>query len=460
MNVHPNPETAACWALLGAVALGAEARGDGDEFVPHELVVRLELGGDVDEINELLDSEALAGLPDGLTFLLGLPEQADETVFQKIVEALEFVAWAELNPLLRTMDGTTGSFFVSLTGEEYQTQYALDLIAPAPDEGGAAVLVAVLDTGIDAAHEALAGLVAEGGFDFVDMDSVPEDAGNGEDDDGDGEVDELVGHGTHVSGLVALAAPQARIIPLRVLDGDGTGSAFTAAQGVHHALAQGARVINISFGSSASSQVLAEAIAEAQAAGVVVVAAAGNLDQQEPVLYPAAEAGVIAVAGTDAADLKSGFSNYGHHIVLSAPGTQIVSTLPQDQYGAADGTSFAAAFVAAGAAQLLAQDPLSGPAEIAARLGAGADEIDDLNPAHAGLLGAGRLDIAASLDAGPDTPCLPQDLDADGAVGMQDLLLLLGAWGAAPGHAADFDGDGLVGLSDLLSLLAAWGPCS
>jgi subtilisin family serine protease len=446
-------------AIASAAALGASpaAPGGGPEHAAHQLVVRLGSGGSVEQLNELFGTVVLSSIPSEQTFLLGLPEQLDETVLQEIIEAVDFVEWAELNLPIATMDGTTGSFFLSVEPGDYTAQYALDLIDPPVLSGGQAVLVAVLDTGIDGTHEALAGRVADGGFDFVDADADPADTGDGQDDDGDGTADELVGHGTHVAGLVALVAPQASILPVRVLDGDGSGYAFQAAEGIHYAIEAGARVINVSFGSTANPQVLSSAVSRACEAGVLVVAAAGNLDQQEPVLYPAAEPGALAVSATEAADLKSDFSSYGPHVTISAPGTQIASTLPGNLYGTADGTSFAGAFVSAAAALLASQDPVASAALIIDRFCAGAIDLDGLNPEYSGLLGAGRLDIAAAL-AVVGAECAA-DLDADGAVAIADLLALLAAWGPNPGHPADLDADGAVAIADLLALLAAWGPC-
>ncbi len=441
------------------LAAGTVAEGGDGESPSSQLVVNLDAGGDIDAINEAYGTSTLGSIVEELLYLLLVPDNADPELLAQIFEALPIVEWAEPNIPMITMDGTTGSFFVSLNPEQYFDQYALDLVqvsAPVADDD---VSVAVLDTGVDAAHPQLSGLLSPDAFDFVDGDGDPADAGDGQDTDGDGLVDELVGHGTHIAGVVALVAPNAQIMPVRVLNGDGTGYSFRVAEAIYWAVEHGARVINLSMASPVESNVMAVALEHAEQQGVVVVAAAGNLDQLDPVQHPAGHPATIAVAATDPADLKSVFSNYNAAVTISAPGTQIVGTLPDGGYGAADGTSFAAALVTGAAATLKAGSAEASPEAIVEMLTAAADPVDDLNPAYEGLLGAGRLNIAAALTQTPSTPCAAGDLDLDGTVGTLDLLTLLAAWGANPGHPADLDGNGFVDATDFLELLEAWGPC-
>lgn len=439
-------------ATLVAPRAGAQAGGAG--FATDQVVVRLLSGGDIDFINLLFGTIDLATIAGQPIYLLQVPMGDDPEALVSLLESVPEVQWAELNYLLATMDGTTGTFFVSVDQIAYENQYALDQINPA-DVGTPGTTVGVLDTGVDAEHPVLAGRVVSG-FDFVDFDTDPDDAGDGVDDDGDGDIDELVGHGTHIAGVVALVCANADILPVRVLDGDGTGFSFQAAQGIFWAIEQGAGVINLSFVTDSDSNALNDAVAAAEQAGATVVAAAGNLDQSQA-QYPAGNAATISVAATDQCLHKSPFSNYGAHIVISAPGTAIVGTVPGGGFGSANGTSLAAALVSGGAATLRSALPKETAAQVRARLTDWAVALDPYNPQYEGMLGAGRIDIGAALEQASDPGCA--DSDGDGAVGITDLLDLLGAWGENPGHAADSDGDCVVGIADLLALVAQWGPC-
>lgn len=350
------------------------------------------------------------------------------------------------------VDGDTQPFFFYVPSDDLEGQYPDPLMGLGPAQqlaDGAETVVAVLDTGVDADHELLAGRVIAGGYDFTDGDADPDDSGNGFDDNGDGVVDALVGHGTFIAGIIAAVAPEAMILPVRVLGDEGTADAFTVVQGVYHAIDAGADVICLSLGTKTHNRILRDAVDEAYETGIVVVAAAGNEDHEHPVQMPAGQDSVIGVGSTDAGDVKSDFSNYGDAVRLCAPGTGIVSAAAGGGYVQASGTSASAAFVAAAAALVKSTNLDSTPAEIEATLAATAFDLDDLNPDYAGLLGAGRLEVAQALGL------QDADLDLSGSVGVDDMLALLAAWGQT-GSPADLDGSGLVEIQDLLILLASW----
>ena len=153
------------------------------------------------------------------------------------------------------------------------------------------------------------------------------------------------GHGTMTAGLIHLVAPQAKIMPLKSFQANGTGYNSDILRAIYYAVGHGAKVINMSFNYATYSQELANAVNYAATNGVICVAAAGNSGEQVNV-YPAALKGVIDVASTSNNDTPSPFSNYGAPPVwLAAPGEGVMTTYPFGTYAAGWGTSFSAPLV-------------------------------------------------------------------------------------------------------------------
>ena len=349
-----------------------------------------------------------------------------------------------------------------------QQDYFAAIHAPAAWElvtGTPAVTVAVIDSGLALAHPDLAPRLAF---------NPAESPINGSDDDGNGCIDDVVGcsfvsletadpscgyvtppphpfveddegHGSFVSGIAAAAgnngdgvagvAWNVRLLPVKVLDCTATGRIADAAAGIRYAIARGADVINISFGSRSDSDVLRAAVEEAIAAGVVVVASAGN-DGADSVTFPAAYPGVIAVAasgrfgagGIDYAQ-PAEFSNFGGRVDVFAPGRRLLSTVPHalcgrrgwfcedGPYAFATGTSFAAPVVAGAAALLRAQHPGLLPALVRSRLIATAAPLGliDLEAAvsaafySAGLPGTSRAGGGAPAGPSANSGAVPAE---------------------------------------------------
>jgi thermitase len=283
-----------------------------------------------------------------------------------------------------------------------ESQYAapaVDLAAAQATSNGAGVTVAVIDTGVQYAHPALAGALLPG-WDFVSNDPDASETLNGLDDDGDGQIDEGAGHGTHVAGIVHQVAPAAKILPVRALDDDGSGTMWNVTEAMYWAAQHGATIENLSLGTHGSAKPLRVAVTELAAENVLVVAAAGN-DGLDRAMYPAAAPEAIAVGSVGTGDKVSTFSNFGKWLDVVAPGENIHSTyaFPSDSYAMNSGTSMAAPWVAGEAALIASHRPGSSVASITAAVRAGSTNIDHLNPTYAGKLGAGRIDIAASLRA-------------------------------------------------------------
>ncbi len=194
---------------------------------------------------------------------------------------------------------------------------------------GSGIQVAVVDTGIDTEHPDLQDNYL-GGYDFVNDDSDPSDDN---------------GHGTHVAGTIAAVdntvgvigvAPEAGLYALKVLNNRGSGFLSDIAAGIQWAMlgpdgtedtGDEAEVVSLSLGASSGTTTLQTAVDNAYAAGLLVVAAAGNAGSTS-ILYPAKYGSVIAVSATDISDNLASFSNYGNEIEIAAPGVNIYSTMP------------------------------------------------------------------------------------------------------------------------------------
>jgi subtilisin family serine protease len=279
---------------------------------------------------------------------------------------------------------------------------------------GAGVLVAVLDTGLQLDHPDLAANV------WTNPGEIP---ANGRDDDQNGIVDDVHGanmfdmtanvdddngHGTHVAGIIAARhgnavggsglAPDATILPVKVLDAQMAGTTDTLARGIRYAVDEGARILNVSVNSDTATQSVSDAVHYAAQHGAIVVASAGNNDRDIDLLpsYPASlsDPAVISVAADTDQGLLWQLSNTGLLSVdLAAPGEHIASTARGSSYQSRTGTSAAAPFVSASLALLAAARPDLPPAALRSAILTTTRRTSLLSS----LLGNGRLDVAAAM---------------------------------------------------------------
>ncbi len=291
--------------------------------------------------------------------------------------------------------------------------------------GTTGLVVAAVDSGLYLGHPDLASKV------WTNAGEIP---GNGIDDDLNGKADDVngwhfyqqwtpsgyipagnadvndeFGHGTHVAGILGAATNNGlgiagvswgtRVMPVRVLDQYGNGWYSDIAAGIIYAADNGAKIINLSLGGATASATLCQAVKYAyEVKGSLVVAATGNAGGA--VYYPAACADVLAVAATDRADQRAGFSNFGPQVDLAAPGVEIYSTWPWlDGYFTKSGTSMAAPHVSGLAALVWSRWPDWANVAVGEQIIGTA--VDVANPGWDPLTGWGRIDAAAALEAPP-----------------------------------------------------------
>lgn len=242
----------------------------------------------------------------------------------------------------------TVNFNIPPNDPDYSKQWALPHIQAETAWGDIGDLkpisVAVIDTGVCLNHEDLVGRVLDTGYDFVDDDNDPED---------------VFGHGCSVAGIIAANidngigiagfAPNASILPIRVLGPNGSGSMADVAKGIVYAADNSADIINLSLGSFVGSQAEKDAIDYAVGKGVTVIASAGNSGGALPG-FPARYDNVVAVGAIDSDGSSSSFSNKGGDIW--GPGRDIHTIYLNNTYKALNGTSFSAPYVSAMAAVL------------------------------------------------------------------------------------------------------------
>lgn len=265
--------------------------------------------------------------------------------------------------------------------------------------GSENVTIAIVDSGVDRYHPDLKEKLVEP-YNVLNP-SYP-----------NGALSDPLGHGTHCAGIaaavtnnnvgVAGVAPKAKIQSVRVLDEEGGGTNAGVAEGIIWASSNGADIINLSLGSPKSSQAIKEAVISAIENNVLVIAAAGN-DGDETQNYPAAYTGVLSVGSTNEKDAKSNFSQYGSWIKVTAPGSNIISTLPTygsamegKNYGLASGTSMASPFVAGLAALIKGAYPHLGAPGLITAIQNGTDDLGETG--FDNYFGYGRVNVEKALN--------------------------------------------------------------
>lgn len=246
-------------------------------------------------------------------------------------------------------------------------------------KGSSAVVVAVLDTGVDYTHADLA----------ANMWRNPNETVDGSDNDGDGYTDDIYGwdfynndsdpmsddassyHGTHVAGTIGAVgnngigitghAPDVKLMALKFLGSGGSGPTSGAIRAIDYAISKKVKIISNSWGGSSYSQALSDAIDRARDAKILFVVAAGNAgaNNDNTSFYPAnyPQDNIVRVAATDSSDSITSWSNYGRSVDVAAPGANIYSTKNGNSYQSLSGTSMATPLVSGVLATMIAARP-------------------------------------------------------------------------------------------------------
>ena len=393
-----------------SAAATAEPAPAGDDGPAHLLVAwrpgtsRASTEADVARVGGTVDAEVA---PLGVK-VVALPDASDAAAALADLAADPNVAYAEIDQHVKAAETVpTDPLWPQQWGPvKTKTSTVWDTTT-----GDPSVIVAVLDSGVDATQPDLAGALLSG-RDLLNNDNDPNDD---------------TGHGTQVSGIVGARAndgigiagycSRCAILPVKVLGPDG-GSLSTVAAGITYAADNGAKVINMSLSAPAPSTTLTNAVSYARSRGAVVVAANGNDGDGVP-QYPAASPGVIGVAGTNESDGRYSFSSFGFWAELSAPGCHTAPRQNGTWNNTFCGTSSATPAVAGIAGLLFAARPTATAAEVERAL------LTSAAPISGGTAANGRVDAAAALaaltapppPAGAGLPAAPTNLTATSANG-------------------------------------------
>lgn len=352
--------------------------------VANELIVAVAPGADSAAVDELVES-AGGSVRDRLADLSVLLVQVDDEDRDRLDDALGD------SPLVEgTVDNNVFTVSPIPTGPAPAKQWHLDAIdARAAWEltrGDVGIVVAVLDTGIDADHPDLAGQIVEGADTLV----------------GGAGWEDRHGHGTAVAGIIAAAAnadglsslaPDCRLLAVRVADESGASTSWSIAAGIGLAVNRGAKVINVSLAPMHHDEIVLRQAELARLRGALVVFAAGNEGER---VTGGGSDGAIFVSGLTDAGERAPTSSFGDFIDLGAPGVAIYTSTVGGGYGAWTGTSFAAPIVSGVAALVWSERPELRPATVKGILLATADDVAE--PGDDEASGAGQVNALGAVE--------------------------------------------------------------
>ena len=381
------PVLASLVVALGAALLPAQAfAADEAQWVPGRLLVQPRAGLAEAEFDKIIKKQGgkQIGKIDGINVrIIQLPPQASEKAVEALLKKNKHLKFAERDMIVRPEGTANDPYYLSawhLTKIGATTAWDVTT--------GANVVIAVLDTGVDAAHPDLAGRLVPG-WNFYDNNSNSAD---------------VYGHGTKVAGSasantnngigVSSVAGSALIMPLRISATDGTATFSNMAKALTWAADKGAHVANISYQSVSGSSTVASAAQYMKNKGGVTVVAAGNTGVEQTF---APSDTMISVSATTSSDAMASWSSYGSYVDVAAPGAGIWTTSNGGGYGSVSGTSFASPVTAAVIAMMKSVNPALPPADLEKILFSTA--VDLGTAGFDNKYGHGRINAAAAVAA-------------------------------------------------------------
>lgn len=394
--------SAACAAtfvlgLPAAVAQPDQSRAISESFAPGRIIVMPRPGLPEPALERMLKAEGGKSrrLGDSRLYVVAVPVGSERAIANKLAHNPHF-KFAELDyrvaPNLVTNDPYLGSaWHLNKIGAPQAWDYGM----------GKGVTIAILDSGVDAAHPDLAPRLVPG-WNFYDNNSNTAD---------------VYGHGTMVAGSAAAASNngigvasvggETSIMPLRVTDTSGAGYISMIANGIIYAADRGVRVANASFAYLPSRSSVVSAGQYMKDKGGLVFVGAGNSGIDEG-FTPTTS--LVPVSATDGNDLKTSWSSYGNFVSLAAPGAGVYTTTKGGGYSPISGTSIASPVAAGAAAVVLSVRPTLTSTQLESILFSTA--VDLGSPGRDSLYGYGRVNVAAAVSKALSTPTSYLDIEA------------------------------------------------
>lgn len=273
--------------------------------------------------------------------------------YEPIIKQSPFVLYVEQNAV-RTIEENVVQSIATQT-QWWKPQIDAIHLDEFKDKAKYPVQIAVIDSGVDPHHESLQQVISPQSYDFTTNSY---------------EMVDYLGHGTAIAGIIAANGQNpynikgtaegfpVYVLSLRIMDDQGRTKISQIVEAIDYAISQNVQIINLSFGGDIPVWSEKRAIEKAREAGIIVVASAGNTATLgNPINYPANYEGVIAVGATNEKRERARFSNYHPYVSFTAPGTSILTTMPNHQYKSLNGTSFATPMISSTFGMLLSVDP-------------------------------------------------------------------------------------------------------
>ena len=359
-------------------------------YIEGELILRPKEGVSRAELIALLKERGIAvigDIPELDLIRVSLPDDMKVGDAQKFLKEKDAVSETVRNAPVTLEPAPVAENIKQGTpvGSSALKMMGVEIIGKGRDGDG--ILVAVLDTGVDDSNPSLAGQTF-GGYDIVNDMAF---------------VTDKNGHGTACASLIAGkggeggvlgTAPKAKILPVKVMDDSGKSDGFAIAKGIVYAVEKGAKIINLSLGTTSETTLLDSAIDYALGKGVLIVAASGN-EGKEGENYPSTVDGVLCVGAVDGEKWKAAFSNYGPKVDLVAPGVLVAAAAPMGGVVLMSGTSSAAPLVSGAAASVWSENPNWSAKKVAEKLMAEADDLG--SPGADDWYGSGLVNLYRAL---------------------------------------------------------------